>query len=116
MTYLYETQAVDHWRTYVVQQQRYRQALARQPRRRALLGLEMDIKISLPDVGFTLPLGGKQLGAEFGLKFSSSAQLYFSLLKSSFSVDVLGQAYGSLYVGTCQCLRLRILCLNAYNL
>lgn len=66
------------WIEYLEAERSFRTARAAQPRRRALFGLELKIEIKLPNVAWSLPLGSRSIGAEFGLKFWANAVLYFS--------------------------------------
>eukprot|EP00048_Salpingoeca_helianthica_P015064 m.224861 g.224861 ORF g.224861 m.224861 type:complete len:794 (-) comp16565_c0_seq1:1010-3391(-) len=93
LTTPHTSESIDRWSEYVSHRKR------RQPARRALFGLEFSLTINMPSVGFTLPIGGDTLGAKFGLSFNAAATLYFSLLKSKFSLDLSGDAFGTLLIG-----------------
>jgi hypothetical protein len=66
------------WARYMKDVKAHQAFVDAQPKRRALFGLELNIAIALPNVGFKLPLGSHSIGAEFGLSFSTAATLYFS--------------------------------------
>jgi len=94
--------STEEWHLCLEEHKQYRRTRSLQPRRRALFGLVLDIKIELPNVGFSLPIGSDSIGAEFGLKFSAMTRIYFSILKSLFRVDIAGESYGTLKLGFMQ--------------
>ena len=73
---------MDTWIECVKYHKLSRKARLSQPARRsALFGLLLDISLTLPSVGFSLPIGSDTIGAEFGLSFSATAEIYFSYVQ-----------------------------------